>query len=102
MVIINMQSHYAGQFKAIYNGTPWYGKSICRILEPIDPETAWPRLKQVLDDHHLELLGLLQAAASPRAGKRERLPHRMILDVMQHDLYHLGQIALLKKALKKL
>lgn len=155
---MNVQTHYSGQFKTIYNGTPWYGKSICRILAPIDaetafkrlpageahtiaellahmiswkqtlvdrlkrddkpkprqkdtfltlaygvnPETAWPRLKQAFENQHLELLGLLQPAAGAKPGKQERLPHRMIRGVMQHDLYHLGQIALLKKALKKL
>lgn len=144
-------------FSATYDGTPWYGKSICRILEGVgagtafrqppgsphtiarlvahmiawkqvlvdrlekngnpkprqketfltapygsDPETAWENLKAKLDRQQRELIQLLQFAdpAKPeKPGKTEKLPLRLLFGVLQHDAYHLGQIALLKKEL---
>ncbi|QEC51825.1 DinB family protein [Anseongella ginsenosidimutans] len=140
------------QFEAVYEGSPWYGKSICKVLEGIDPamafrrlpghvhtiaellahmiswkqvlvnrlekngkprprqkdtyltagygsapEAAWRNLKQTLDDQHRRLMVLLGTAIG---AENSKLPWKMTRGVLQHDVYHLGQIALLKKAIR--
>ena len=150
----NAQSHsmetstyFTQQFEEIYQGDPWYGKSLRRVLNGVTPEVAftriqenehtiaelvahmiswkqvlinrlgknneakpkqketfhteaygtspghaWKNLLQRLEDQHKQLLTALDETGG-------RLPKRMLYGVMHQDIYHLGQIAFLNKAL---
>ncbi|HYH55861.1 MAG TPA: DinB family protein [Anseongella sp.] len=58
-------------------------------------ETMWQKMKETFDRQHQQITKLLSAATA--AGKGGTL--RLINGVIQHDIYHLGQIAMLKKEL---
>ncbi len=70
---------------------------------PSDPGMDWPALLDALRDNQAQLLAALRQF--PEANLLERVPGRnfrysfLLEGVVQHDIYHLGQIALLKQLL---
>jgi uncharacterized damage-inducible protein DinB len=147
-------SQYAAQFGALYNGEPWYGNPMCRILENITPakafwqpthdahsiaqiishmiywrqslikrlegdleykssmksednwksnerlkKTGWKSLQKSLDESQVLLLSLLirqKDALLKKKYRHEATFQDLINGILQHDLYHTGQIAYLK------
>jgi uncharacterized damage-inducible protein DinB len=66
-------------------------------------EIAWRRSLENLDDAHNRLRGVVehlqeQQLLSKTPGKQDSI-YVTLHGVIQHDLYHAGQIAILKKAL---
>lgn len=143
---------YKEDFQRVYDGSPWFGKSVQQILRGIGPEQAfsrpvekghtivellthiiawrqvlieklnrsgrdkpkqkttfqeenfgeaqdeiWGNLNNELAKQHNEIQQLLENFIQK---PQKRLPMRVIHGVIQHDIYHLGQIALLSKAKK--
>ncbi len=145
---------YTAQFASMYNGHPWYGDSICQILENVTPAKAywrptrdahsiaqlvshmmywrhtlikrldgdinykpsmksddnwksngqlkklgWKSLRKSLDESQTKLLNLL-AKQNDTLLKKKYSEKASFLDlingILQHDLYHTGQIAYLK------
>lgn len=70
-------------------------------------EAAWEKTKQELIDTHQQLLQRLESVADSRLDEPiindPQIPFSSVYvtlhGVVQHDLYHAGQIAILKKAL---
>jgi uncharacterized damage-inducible protein DinB len=147
-------SHYVAQFSAMYDGHPWYGDSLCQILESITPAKAYwqptngahsiaqitshmiywrqslikrlngdfdykPSMKSDENWKSNELLkkarwkSLLNSLAESQAQLLTLLARQkdsilkqkysdkatfqdLINGILQHDLYHTGQIAYLK------
>jgi uncharacterized damage-inducible protein DinB len=73
-------------------------------------ETAWEATKRGLIDNHRELLDAVASVDDARLNDSiyvdPNIPFSSIYvtlhGVVQHDLYHAGQIAMLKKALENL
>lgn len=74
-------------------------------------EAAWRRVREQLDERHRALLA--DVAALPASRLQERIPrlhqapgaagvtvYTTVAGILQHGVYHAGQIALLKKALR--
>lgn len=147
-------SHYVAQFSAVYDGQPWYGDSICQILESMTPTNAfwkptedahsiaqitshmiywrqalikrldgdiankpsmksednwksneqlkrmgWKGLKKSLEESQSHLLSLLtkQKDSILKSKYSDTATFQdLITGILQHDLYHTGQIAYLK------
>ena len=147
-------SQYSTQFAAMYDGHPWYGESICQILEKVTPAKAywqpakgahsivqivshmiywrqalikrlagnleykpsmkseenwksndqlkkigWKSLKQLLTTSQEQLLALLSKendSLLKRQYSDKATFQDLINGILQHDLYHSGQIAYLK------
>jgi len=80
--------------------------------EPINDtsDAAWEAMKQQLIDNHHELLDAIARVDESRLDETiyqdPNIPYSSIYvtlhGVVQHDLYHAGQIAMLKKALVNL
>ena len=80
--------------------------------QPIDDtsDAAWERTKQFLIDNHRELLNAIAAVDDARLNepiiKDPNTPFSSVYVTLhggvQHNLYHAGQIAMLKKALENL
>jgi len=80
--------------------------------EPVNDtsDAAWEQTKQQLIDNHRELLDAISSVDVSRLDesiyKDPNIPFSSIYvtlhGVVQHDLYHAGQIAMLKKALENL
>ncbi len=145
---------YTAQFAAMYDGQPWYGDSICHILESITPAKAywqptpnahsiaqlvshmiywrlalikrlegdveykpsmksednwksneqlkkkkWKLLKKSLEESQTKLLSLLSKQKDTLLNKKysEKATFLDLINgILQHDLYHTGQIAYLK------
>lgn len=145
---------YTAQFAAMYDGQPWYGDSICHILESITPakaywqptpnahsiaqlvshmiywrlelikrlegdveykpsmksednwksneqlkKTKWKLLKKSLEESQTKLLFLLSKQKDTLLKKKysEKATFLDLINgILQHDLYHTGQIAYLK------
>jgi len=78
--------------------------------EPVDDtsEAAWKKTKEQLIDNHRELLNAIAGVAESRLNdpiiKNPEVPYASVYVTLhggvQHDLYHAGQIAMLKKALE--
>ena len=78
--------------------------------EPIDDtsEAAWENTKQKLIENHSELLKAIANVDESRLNEpimnHPQIPFSSVYvtlhGVVQHDLYHAGQIAMLKKALE--
>lgn len=78
--------------------------------EPIidTSEAAWEKTKQQLIDNHRELLDAIANVDESRLNepiiKNPQVPYSSVYVTLhggvQHDLYHAGQIAMLKKALE--
>jgi uncharacterized damage-inducible protein DinB len=152
-------SHYVAQFSAMYDGIPWYGDSICHIIESITPVKAywqptqgahsiaqlvshmiywrqalikrlngdldykpsmksednwksheqlkklgWKSLLKSLDESQSQLLTLLSNQKDSLLKKKyseKATFHDLINGILQHDLYHTGQIAYLKNIYQK-
>jgi uncharacterized damage-inducible protein DinB len=73
-------------------------------------EAAWERTKQLLTDNHRELLNTIATLDESRLNepiiKDPNTPFSSVYVTLhggvQHNLYHAGQIAMLKKALENL
>lgn len=147
-------SEYVAQFKASYDGEPWYGNSICHILEGITPAKAfwklhdtdhsiaqlmshmiywrqalikrlagdlayrpsmkseenwrtneqlkkagWANLKKSLDESQRHLVSLLENQKDSLLKKQysdKATFQNLINGILQHDVYHVGQIAYIK------
>ncbi len=65
-------------------------------------ETAWTRTREELDQGHLQLQQSIIQLSDERLGEivpgKDYTVYVMVHGVIQHDLYHAGQIALLKRA----
>ena len=80
--------------------------------EPVNDtsDAAWVQTKQQLIDNHRELLDAISSVDESRLNERilthPNIPFSSIYVTLhggvQHDLYHAGQIAMLKKALENL
>ena len=80
--------------------------------QPIDDasDAAWERTKQLLIDNHRELLNAIATLDESRLNepiiKDPNTPFSSVYVTLhggvQHNLYHAGQIAMLKKALENL
>ena len=57
-------------------------------------EAAWRETRELLDDEHRKLRGVV---ADPRHSRAVKKQARMILGIAFHDIYHAGQIRLLRK-----
>jgi len=57
-------------------------------------EKAWRDCRQLLDDEHRKLVA---AVADPRHSRAVQKQRGMILGVAFHDVYHAGQIRLLRR-----
>ena len=145
---------YIAQFAAMYDGQPWYGDSICQVLESISPaksyrqptqgahsiaqlvshmvywrlalikrlegdtdykpsmksednwksnmqlkKMGWKNLKKSLEGSQTKLLSLL-SKQNDNLLKKKYSEKATFLDlingILQHDLYHTGQVAYLK------
>ncbi len=66
------------------------------------PATAWDNLLKTLDHNQQQLISELKkrddAFLNRKVAKRKYSYRVLITGIIQHDIYHLGQIALLKKA----
>lgn len=147
-------SQYVVQFKALYDGKPWYGDSICKILENITPANAfwqptesahsiaqltshliywrqplikrlngdlefkasaksednwksndqlkkegWNSLKKSFDESQTQLVSKLEIQKDSILKKNysDKVTFQDLINgILQHDLYHIGQIAYLK------
>jgi len=147
-------SQYISQFAVMYDGHPWFGDSICQILESVTPAKAywqptkdahsiaqitshmiywrlalikrlegdleykasmksddnwksneslkkagWKSLTASLDKSQSQLLLLLSSQRDALLKKKyseKATYHDLINGILQHDLYHTGQIAYLK------
>jgi uncharacterized damage-inducible protein DinB len=54
----NEINNYIREFKTIYNGEPWYGKSLMAVISDADPETVFKKQKSTSHSayeitHHL-------------------------------------------------
>jgi len=145
---------YIAHFKNIYNGNPWYGDPIMKILEGVGEEVAfaqaapgkhsiaeilwhmiywrqllikklqgdsdyqasmqsednwraveklrkmgWHNLLSVLAAEQATLVDLLSKQPPDileKEFKKDAIFDSLIAGIIQHDLYHLGQIAILK------
>jgi uncharacterized damage-inducible protein DinB len=144
------------KMKSVYQGDPWYGEPIKKVLQDIDaekvfnkpipqahsmaellthiiswrellnkrlhgddsfsvrqkesfdwkridpdPKTAWENLKKALEINQQQIIDGLEQAnddlLKQKVAKRKYNYRYLIKGLIQHDIYHLGQIALLKK-----
>ena len=58
-------------------------------------DRAWRDVLRTLDDEHAQLRSAIESLPKSAFGDRKRL--RMIYGVAAHDLYHTGQIQLIKR-----
>jgi uncharacterized damage-inducible protein DinB len=72
-----------------------------RKTDPI-PEKAWPKLLHALDMNQQQMITALEQAddhlLDQKVVKRNYTFRKLIRGIIQHDIYHTGQIALLKKS----
>lgn len=156
---MNQITILVNQFETIYNGEPWYGSSIAKILEDITEENAfweptegahsiaqlmsqiiyWRQslIKKLENDleykasmksednwkttENLKLLGWKNILSQFKESQNKIVTllskednsfldkpysakatmHELIKGIIQHDIYHLGQIAYVKSINKK-
>jgi uncharacterized damage-inducible protein DinB len=64
-------------------------------------EEAWASAKQALEESQQKLMGLLNQIHDDKllktVGNRSYDYYTLLHGIIQHDVYHLGQIVLLKK-----
>ena len=152
-------TNYVAQFTTMYDGNPWYGNSICQIIEPITPAKAywqptpgahtiaqivshmiywrqalikrlggdldykpsmksednwksheqlkklgWKSLLKSLEESQSQLLTLLSNQKDNLLKKKysdKATFQELINGILQHDLYHTGQIAYLNSIYQK-
>lgn len=68
-------------------------------------ESMWRNMKDTLESQYLRIQQLLTKqggeAKEARGFRGKRFPLKLINGVVQHDIYHLGQISMLKKSLQR-
>jgi len=66
-----------------------------------DPETMWDSLLKALDKNQQQIISQLKqeddALLNQKVAQRSYNYRYLIKGIMEHDIYHLGQIALLRK-----
>jgi len=72
----------------VIEGSNWFGTP--RTAD----EAAWRQAQQLLDDEHRKLRAVV---ADPRHSSGIKRRSQMVLGVAFHDIYHAGQIRLLRK-----
>src|SRR5713101_5726556 len=111
------------QLKRAYEGNAWYGPSLREVLAGITAEqararplhnahsiwelvhhvAAWEQAKAALDRGHQALVEAITKVTESRLDapvfEGMSTVYVTLHGVIQHDLYHAGQIAMLKKAL---
>jgi uncharacterized damage-inducible protein DinB len=69
-------------------------------------KSLWPQGLQLLRQTHNELVEVVQQQKDEilveKVAERDYTYRKLLNGVLQHDIYHLGQIALLKKVLEKM
>jgi hypothetical protein len=70
-------------------GSNWFA-----LKAPAD-ESSWKEALRLLDDEHRQLRAAIEAL--PRIAFQDRKRVRLMYGVAAHDLYHAGQIQLLKR-----
>ena len=73
------------------------GSNFFAMPEP-HTDAAWRDARQLLDDEHRELMSTV---ADPRNSRVVKKQLRMIFGVAYHDIYHAGQIRLLRRLQQK-
>lgn len=72
-----------------------------QLIDP-SPATAWKSLLKALDDNQQQILAELEKAddafLNRKVAKRKYSYRVLVNGIIQHDIYHLGQIVLLLKA----
>lgn len=67
-----------------------------------DPEKAWQVLQQAITTNQEQIIASLEKSEDTlldqKVAKRKYTYRTLITGLIEHDVYHLGQIALLKKA----
>jgi hypothetical protein len=69
------------------------GTNFFAMPEP-PTEAAWRNCRQLLEDEHRKLIA---AVGDPRHSRAVKKQMRMIFGVAFHDIYHAGQIRLLRR-----
>jgi hypothetical protein len=77
-----------------FKGSDWFA------IEDVSPK-AWKRDLHLLDDYHEKLVTAVGELRPSRLGKEWDNLEPKIIGVAYHDIYHAGQIQLLKKLYKK-
>jgi uncharacterized damage-inducible protein DinB len=151
---MNQIKDLVSQFETIYNGEPWYGNSISKILEEVTEDSAfwqstagthsiaqlvwhmiywreslikklennleykssmksednwrtnenlkllgWKKLLSQFEESQNKIFNLLQKENDSFLEKpysKTATMHELIKGIIQHDIYHLGQIAYIK------
>lgn len=79
-------------------GTNWYESP------DILTEAEWRKLKNLLNTFHDELYNLIKELNkkefSGKPEKEKRIIRRLVVGIVMHDVYHAGQIQLIKKLIK--
>jgi len=74
---------------------PLKGRNFFRCPEPgAATEVAWRAVRALLEQEHRLLVGALRLVSSRRLTDKQR---RMVYGVAFHDVYHAGQIRLLRR-----
>ena len=73
------------------------GSNFFAMPEP-HTDAEWRDARQLLDDEHRKLMATVAAPRNSRVAKKQL---RMIFGVAYHDIYHAGQIRLLRKLQQK-
>lgn len=73
------------------------GSNFFAMPEP-PADAAWRRDRQLLEDEHRKLMATIADSRNSRVVKKQL---RMIFGVAYHDIYHAGQIRLLRRLREK-
>ena len=80
-------------------GTNWFESP--NILK----NTEWKKIKELLNKLHKELFNLISELGSKefksKTEKEKRIVSRLLVGISMHDVYHAGQIQLIKKLIKR-
>ncbi len=91
----------ADQLRRAFEGGAWHGPAVKEALAEDAGEKAWASLLERLEAGNLELrqaiLGFDESQLDRPPGRNRATAYGLMHGVIQHDLYHAGQIAVLKK-----
>ncbi|MEJ2616215.1 MAG: DinB family protein [Ignavibacteriaceae bacterium] len=67
--------------------------------------TEWKKIKKLLNELHKELFNLISELSSrefkSKTEKEKQIISRLLVGISMHDVYHAGQIQLIKKLIKR-
>ena len=96
-----VQRRLTGEKRASFplSGSNWF-----QLPQPFD-DRAWRECRTLLDRQHFELRSAIEALAAeefsrPAAGSSRTTVARLVRGVILHDIYHVGQIQLLKRLVR--